>query len=315
MPCGVNFPMNLPDDHEARVERARLSLEGLAIGDAFGEMLSYKCDLARERVERGLVGGPWFRTDDTEMALSIFEVLRSRGHIDPNELSLRFSERFRRDPERGYGHMARRILSAIINGESWQQASAAAFGGTGSMGNGGAMRVAPLGAYFADDLDICLRGEAVLSAAVTHAHPEGKAGAIAIAVAAAMAWRLRDRPKEEAAAELLREVYERTPDGETRIGLARARNLPFFTAPRIAARNLGNGSAVTAPDTVPYTVWSAAKHLDDYREALISTVTGDGDCDTNCAIVGGIVALRVGLDGIPAEWREARERFDFEDHK
>lgn len=51
------------------------------------------------------------------------------------------------------------------------------------------MRVAPLGAYFAEELDTCLRDEAALSAAVTHAHPEGKAGAIA--VAAAMAWRLR----------------------------------------------------------------------------------------------------------------------------
>jgi ADP-ribosylglycohydrolase len=75
---------------------------------------------------------------------------------------------------------------------------------------------------------------------------------------------------------------------------------------------LGNGSQVAAPDTVPYCVWSAAKHLDDYKEALVSTVTGDGDCDTNCAIVGGIVALYVGMPGIPADWRVARERFDFE---
>ena len=181
------------------------------------------------------------------------------------------------------------------------------------MGNGGAMRVAPLGAYFSDDLDVCLRGEAVLSAAVTHAHPEGKAGAVAIAVAAAMAWRLRGRPKDEAAAEMLREVYERTPDGETRVGIARAQNLPPFTSPQIAARHLGNGSAVAAPDTVPFVVWSAARNLDDYQEALVSTVIADGDCDTNCAMVGGIVALYVGREGIPADWREARERFDFED--
>lgn len=304
--------MKLPDNHFDRLERARLSLEGLAIGDAFGEMLAYNCASARQRVERGLMGGPWFHTDDTEMALAIFEVLQSRGRIDPNELAMRFAERFRKEPERGYGTMARVILRAILSGKDWQQAAASAFSGTGSMGNGGAMRVAPLGAYFADDLDTSLRGEAVLSAAVTHAHAEGKAGAIAIAVAAAVAWQLRDRPKEEAAAEMLQEVYDRTPDGETRIGIARALKLPFFTAPQIAARILGNGSAVTAPDTVPFCVWSAAKHLDDYKEALVSTVSGDGDCDTNCAIVGGIVALYVGRDSIPADWRDARERFDFE---
>lgn len=304
--------MKLPENHPERIERARLSLEGLAIGDAFGEMLSYNCAAARERVDKGLSAGPWFHTDDTEMAISIFEVLQRHGRIAPDELALRFAERFRRDPERGYGTMARAILRAILAGQPWSRAAKEAFGGGGSMGNGGAMRVAPLGAYFAEDLDVCLRPEAILSAEITHAHPEGKSGAVAVAVAAAMAWRTRDRPKEEAAEALLREVYDRTPDGETRIGIARALKLPFFTAPQIAARVLGNGSAVTAPDTVPFVVWSAAKHLDDYREALVATVVADGDCDTNCAMVGGIVALRVGRDGIPADWQAARERLDFE---
>jgi ADP-ribosylglycohydrolase len=304
--------MNFPVNHTERLERARLSLEGLAIGDAFGEMLAYNCRLARQRVEKGLPAGPWFHTDDTEMALSIFEVLKYKGRIDPDELAMRFAERFRRDPDRGYGAMARVILRSILAGESWRSASASAFGGTGSMGNGAAMRVPPLGAYFAEELDGNLRAEAVLSAGVTHAHREGGAGAIAVAVAAAMAWRLRGKPKDEAATELMQEVYDRTPDGETRVGIARALKLPFFTAPDIAARVLGNGSAVTAPDTVPYVIWSAAKHLDNYREALVSTVTGDGDCDTNCAMVGGIVALYAGLDSIPEDWRQARERFDFE---
>ena len=304
--------MSLPPDHLERIERARLSLEGLAIGDAFGEMLAYGSEHARQRVEHGLIGGPWFHTDDTEMALSIFEQLRARGRIDPDELAIRFAERFRSDPDRGYGSMARHILRKILAGVPWGAAAGEAFGGGGSMGNGGAMRVAPLGAYFAADLDISLHGEAALSAGVTHAHREGIAGAVAIAVAAAMAWRLRCQPKEAAARELLQAVYDRTPDGETRVGLARALHLPFHTIARAAARVLGNGSQVTAPDTVPYAVWSAAKHLDDYREALVETVLGDGDCDTNCAIVGGIVVLFAGRDSIPLDWREARERFDFE---
>jgi ADP-ribosylglycohydrolase len=91
--------------------------------------------------------------------------------------------------------------------------------------------------------------------------------------------------------------------------------LPLPTAPRVAAQRLGNGSLVTAPDTVPYVVWSAVRHLDDYKEALVSTVSGNGDCDTNCAMVGGIVALYAGRDSIPAEWQEARERYDFEKTK
>lgn len=58
---------------------------------------------------------------------------------------------------------------------------------------------------------------------------------------------------------------------------------------------------------VPFCVWVAANHLDDYRTAIVRTVRGGGDIDTNCAIVGGIVALAVGREGIPPEWLAERE--------
>ncbi|MES2572940.1 MAG: ADP-ribosylglycohydrolase family protein, partial [Verrucomicrobiota bacterium] len=251
---------NLPHDHRERMERARLSLEGAAIGDALGEMLSSNCAKARERVERGLPAGPWFHTDDTEMALSIYEVLDRHGRIVPDELAMRFAERFRHDPDRGYGQMTRITLRAVLGGQEWRKAAASAFSGAGSLGNGGAMRVAPLGAYFAEQPESILRAEAVVSASITHAHREGQAGAVAIAVAAAMAWKLRGEPKEQAARQLLEAVYEQTPEGETRTGIAKALKLPLFSMPRIAARVLGNGSQVSAPDTVPYALWSAARH-------------------------------------------------------
>ena len=169
------------------------------------------------------------------------------------------------------------------------------------------MRVAPLGAWFADDLDRVV-SEARASAAVTHAHPEGRAGAVAVAVAAAVALRQRGNPPPQAAQVVFDEVLRRTPGGETRDGVTRAANLAGADSER-AAKVLGSGFLVTAPDTVPYALWSAARRLDDYVEAIVDTVAGDGDCDTTCAIVGGIVSLYVGVDGIPAAWRAAREEF------
>lgn len=50
----------------------------------------------------------------------------------------------------------------------------------------------------------------------------------------------------------------------------------------------------TAPDTVPFALWCAARHIDDYAEAIWTTVSAGGDNDTNCAIVGGIVVLAGG---------------------
>jgi ADP-ribosylglycohydrolase len=43
---------------------------------------------------------------------------------------------------------------------------------------------------------------------------------------------------------------------------------------------------------------------------LWGAVDGGGDIDTNCAIVGGIVAMRVGAGAIPAEWLRRREPLD-----
>jgi len=42
-------------------------------------------------------------------------------------------------------------------------------------------------------------------------------------------------------------------------------------------------------------------------EALGTTISVGGDCDTNAAIVGGIVALSAGRESIPPEWLAARE--------
>ena len=164
---------------------ARISLEGLSVGDALGERMFNHHYQIREIVDEvNAPSGPFWYTDDTEMATVIVEQLETAGCIDQDELALRFGQRFARRPDRGYGSGARLILSAINAGEPWEALSKAAFGGKGSMGNGAAMRVAPLGAFFADDFHKVVQ-EAERSAMVTHYHPEGVAGAVGVALAAA----------------------------------------------------------------------------------------------------------------------------------
>ena len=87
----------------------------------------------------------------------------------------------------------------------------------------------------------------------------------------------------------------------------RAREVSLDTQADVAASILGNGSQVTAADTVPFTIWCAARHLGDFEEALWQTVSVLGDRDTTCAIVGGIVILSEGGDAIPPVWFESRE--------
>ncbi|MGH7943048.1 MAG: ADP-ribosylglycohydrolase family protein, partial [Limisphaerales bacterium] len=75
--------------------------------------------------------------------------------------------------------------------------------------------VAPLGAYFADDLARCAEA-ARASALVTHTHPEGVAGTIAVGVAAAMAWQLRDAPQTGFTQKFFAEILRLTPESKVR---------------------------------------------------------------------------------------------------
>jgi ADP-ribosylglycohydrolase len=282
---------------------AARSLDGLSLGDAFGERwfpLFRKPPGAfgQIRDRRMPEEREWHWTDDTAMALGIVYVLRRHGEIRADALAMTFGAGHRADPGRGYGAGMHQLLPRLLDSPAdWADLARGLFGGQGSLGNGAAMRVAPLGAWFADDLERVVQ-QAEASAAVTHAHPEGIAGAVAVAVAAALSVR----------GDLdLRTVADHTPESAVRTGLERAAELPYNTEPWRAADVLGSGQRVRADDTVPFAVWCAARHPDDLLSALWTTAEGMGDVDTTCAIAGGVVGARTGLEGIPDEWLDRRE--------
>ena len=292
---------------EACMTRALESLEGLACGDAFGEcFFDAKNRTPEARVSRTLPPAPWRFTDDTMMAISVCACLERFGGIEPEWLAESFAHHY--DPERGYGHAMNALLMRLyaIGAENWFEEAQQLFQGDGSFGNGAAMRVAPVGAYFSYDLNLVAE-HATLSAIATHCHPEGIAGAIAVAVAAAVAWRGREAAQPMEATAFLEAVRGRTPASMVRDGIERALELPASTTTLDAALTIGNGAHGSAQDTVPFALWSAARSLDSYEEALWETVNGGGDVDTNCAIVGGIVAMRAGAGSIPGEWLARRE--------
>lgn len=267
-----------------------VALQGLAVGDAFGQQMDSRVRLP-----------PWRWTDDTAMAISIAVELRDRGTIDPDSLAKRFADRFIAEPNRGYGAGAARLLTRVAHGASWRAEVAAMFGGKGSYGNGAAMRAAPIGAHF-ESLDRVI-DEARRSAEPTHAHREGIAGAIAVAVAARL---IRDGL---AGAALLEGVHAHTPPGDTRTWIGHASRIAADEDPYVAATELGSGAGVMAQDTVPYAIWVIARSK-TYEDAVVTATWGDGgrlptDRDTLGAIVGGVMCRAV--EDIPEAWREATE--------
>ncbi|HKC09738.1 MAG TPA: ADP-ribosylglycohydrolase family protein [Methylomirabilota bacterium] len=289
-------------DRDPKLESALHSLDGLSVGDAFGEacLVDTRTLLAR-LAHRRLPDPPWAFSDDTVMGISVVETLEEFGRIDQDALARRFGHKLRLDPWRGYGRVTHQILTEIARGGDWRALSAGAFDGVGSMGNGGAMRAGPIGAYFAGDLEMAA-GQARLAAAVTHAHLEGQAGAMAVAAAAA--WAAGGGADPDA---LFAQVLDVVPAGITRDTIERASSVGPGVEVLDVVSEIGNGVQTLAQDTVPFALWCVRHHLRDYESALWTAAAALGDCDTLCAIVGSIVVLVPGGAGVPPAWRARRE--------
>jgi len=291
-------------DSNMPLTRAHLALTGLAIGDAIGAFFEFSRGRPSHFItNRKLPEGLWHWTDDTQMALSIFAVLRQCGKVDQDLLAASLAHRYERS--RGYGMTTRSVLRRIRKDKTWREQANIIFRGSGSYGNGGASRVSPLGAFFADDLsEAC--SQAKLSAEVTHAHAESIAGTIAVASATALAWQLRAE-KDISGQIFLEQVIACVPESEVRDKLTQACHLEADISVHKAANILGNGQNATVQTTVPFALWCASDFGNDFADIIWKTLEGQGDCDTICAIVGGITAMRAGHERIPSTWQQSCE--------
>lgn len=293
-------------ESEERLRYAKRALDGVALGDCFGQSFFMADEIARQRIKkREISNNPWYFTDDTVMAIGIYRILEKYGEIDQDALARAFAENYALDWHRGYGGTAHSILRSIGEGQDWRDVASGAFDGMGSMGNGAAMRVAPVGAYFADDLDKVLY-HARASAEVTHAHMEGIVGAMAAAVASALLLNKKQGSYLGEGAVFLRDVADKLPDSDTKYKILSAASVPKESSIDFVVSVLGNGIRLTAQDTVPLCLWCAAYFYTSLEEALWMAVSALGDRDTICAIVGGMVSLYA--DELPQQWVSYVER-------
>ncbi|WP_240137883.1 ADP-ribosylglycohydrolase family protein [Streptomyces sp. MUM 178J] len=275
--------MTADSSRDRRFERALGSLRGLSVGDALGSQFfvpSYYPLLRRHE----LPAGPWQWTDDTEMACSVLAVLAAHGRVDQDRLAASFAEHH--DFDRGYGPAVNRMLRLIREGGDWRELAAGLFKGQGSWGNGSAMRIAPLGAWYADDPEQATH-QAEISSYTTHQHREAVVGAMAVAAAAALAAAPQGPPAPE---ELLDGVIALVPRSAVGAGLRRARDMLDYSDAGTVAAVLGSGRRTSAHDTVPFALWSAARGLGDFERVFWTTAQVGGDVDTTCAIACGVTA-------------------------
>ena len=279
------------------------ALVGTGVGDSLGAFFEGRFKVEREEIE-AIAGSdvPLTYTDDTHMMIGVAESLvRSRG-FDGEDMAHTFVRNYELEPYRGYGPGPPHIFRLISTGVAWYEAAARLYRG-GSYGNGSAMRIAPVGVLYHDNPEM-LREVACNSSRITHTHNLGKEGAALQAYAVALATnlepggyfdyrdfleRLTDFVREQIYREKLGTIKEliKEPDRDR------------------VVMELGNG--IEAFNSVPTAIYSFLSQPDSFALAVFNAISFGGDTDTIGAMTGAISGAYLGIDSIPAEWRERLE--------
>lgn len=279
---------------------------GSALGDAIGE-LAFRFP-EEGRLRAAIAAAPLLRyTDDTAMALGLAESLAEMRDLDPRHLGQTFHRHFTREPWRGYASGPPTIFQMVEkSGLTYPEAARHLFGGQGSLGNGAAMRVAPLGLFFHDAPD--LYDKAAASAAVTHAHPLAQDGAAVQAGVVALAVHLDPgNPFPQDAFLRRMQGLARTPELKEKLSLLRALLKSRIPGPQ-AARVLGQ--SVKIHESLPFALYAFLAWPHSFEDCLMGAVLHGGDRDTLGAMAGAISGAYLGAAAIPALWREKLENLD-----
>ncbi|XP_071448801.1 ADP-ribosylhydrolase ARH3-like [Hetaerina americana] len=119
-------------------------------------------------------------TDDTAMTNCVAESLIAKENLDVSDLAKRFVKEYFNQPRRGYGMNVIDVFAKLRMTKCKDPLGPAReqFGGTGSYGNGGAMRIAPIALFFRGTGTQSLGTMAQKATEITHTHANGINGAI-----------------------------------------------------------------------------------------------------------------------------------------
>ncbi len=270
---------------------------GTFVGDALGRPVEgWSCQ--RIQASHGLLAemlcGVY--SDDTEMMIGIMESLAESPPFDPGLTAKKFLTNF--SPHRGYGGRIYGVMDRLRCGVAWNEA------GTDSWGNGGAMRIAPIGIFF-HDAPGRLEAAARDCVRITHHHPLGLAGGLAQARAVGLATSKGFAGEPLETGEFVDTVVEAVAatSAEMAEALATVKHVVSGrdsrkTAERIASRFPCDVSAIGA---VPAALASVLL-TQSFRESVVVAVNCGGDTDTIGAMAGAIAGAYYGYGQIPEEW-------------
>ncbi|KAK7604998.1 hypothetical protein V9T40_006184 [Parthenolecanium corni] len=279
---------------------------------------------------------PQYRyTDDTAMTKCVAESLIAHNAFNAYDMAERFVKEYYVDPNRGYGANVTDVFGKlnIQNLENVWKPAEEQFGGSGSYGNGGAMRVAPVPLFAHKNYDLML-DIAEKSTRLTHTHPLGVNGALLQTLAIYLC--LKRNPETPLdIAEYTKELIDKISIIESQsnrvvsdqvsyrgqlLKLQTLLELGDNVVPYQIAEELGTDvSAVFSVPTAIYCFLRAQNPVPDintsspFRRTIQLAISLGGDTDTIASMSGAIAGAYYGIDSISQNLQnlaEGREIID-----
>lgn len=167
-----------------------------------------------------------------------------------------------------------------------------------SKGCGSAMRAAPIGLAFHDDLDKVAE-YARASSIITHGHDAGVEAAAAAAMLVALA--VRGESPEMMYEAIMSECASRSEDFRSCL-----EKLPDYLAvdPAVALTEEGLGESWIGEEAVASALYCFWRTPDDFATCVLTGTNTDGDSDSIACIAGSISGAYNGAAAIRPHWRE-----------
>lgn len=239
-------------------------------------------------------------TDDTQLMISLAEsLIRSKG-FNGNNLAQTFLKNY--NPNRGYGKGTSIALKNIQKGIQWDEVGDKVFKG-GSFGNGSAMRVAPVGLLFHDNVNK-LKEISYKSSIITHSHPLGKEGAAIMAKAIGSL--VEKKISEFNPLNYIKElIFFSSKQKFTQKLKWIKENLNKNNTKQTIIKNLGNRSQ--SFNSVPTAIYIFLQNFRSFKKTVVKAIGLGGDTDTIGAMSGAINGSLLGYKAIPNEWLQELE--------
>ncbi|XP_056004434.1 ADP-ribosylhydrolase ARH3-like [Ostrea edulis] len=291
----------------------------------------------------------WEYTDDTAMARSVAKSLIEKKGLDPKHMAQMFSEEYFKEPYRGYGGSIITVFSKLQESSYVDPYKPAAqqFDGSGSYGNGGAMRIVPAALFAYSQNDIKNLTELVEQITrITHYHPSAVDGAVFQSYAVDMALRGPSELNIESFCDDLQKKMKQREENEGKDAKRRKVETEDDKLPAVKSSsefpytNIVDeirkyamqdtlpsseeifeilGTDISAYRSVPAAVYSflrASKHIDkledrnSFEKTIILAITLGGDTDTIATMAGAIAGAHYGIESIPKSWQVGCEAVD-----